>query len=57
MSNLVKHVVDAVAGVTALVGVLSHILPVIASALSIAWYAYRFWEVYKGKKNGNVRIN
>ncbi len=53
----IKHILDACAaiaacsGVVTILGWLPTILGAIASLMSIAWYAYRFYEVSKKKEN------
>jgi len=48
-----KHILDACAAVAAcggamtIVGWLPTILGAVASIMSITWYCYRFYEVYK----------
>jgi hypothetical protein len=51
-----KHLWEWIA-VGTVVGTLTQILPAIAAFLSVIWYAIRIWEYYKGKKNGNVRLD
>jgi hypothetical protein len=51
-----KHTCDAVAACSAIVtivGWLPVVLGTVASTLSIIWYGIRFYEWYKGKRNGN----
>lgn len=54
-----KHIFDACAAIAACGGVITFLgwLPVIlgciASAMSIAWYTYRFLEIRKGRKLGD----
>jgi len=51
-----KHACDAIAACSAvvtIVGWLPVVLGTLASALSVAWYTLRFYEWYKGKRNGN----
>ena len=51
-----KTIIDACAavaacgGVVTILGWLPTILGTIAALMSIIWYCYRFYEVFKGKK-------
>lgn len=58
MNDSIKHWLDIIAGVLAVSGtVLTNIATFVAACMSIAWYTYRFLEVRKAKKNGNVKLD
>jgi hypothetical protein len=56
MSDLFKDSIDWLATAAA-AAVILKLIPAIAGLLAIAWHVLRFYEYYKGKKNGNERIN
>lgn len=54
-----KHILDlcaagaACSGIATMLGWLPTILGALASAMSIAWYTYRFIEAHKGRQLGD----
>lgn len=56
MSENLKHILDAIATGAALAS-LAQIIPVLAALASLLWYCIRFYEYFKAKKIGNVKLD
>lgn len=59
ISEPIKHAIDAAAAITVL-GVLAEIIPVIAAAFAIVWYAMQMKDRHKRNKeeqNANKRFD
>ena len=63
LSEGLKTLGDIVAGVGTITGlmwilkILATVIPVLAALASLTWYVIRIHEWYKGKKNGNIRLD
>lgn len=57
LSEPTKIILDALAVVFSLAAWLTSILPALASLVTLAWGCIRIYEWYKGKKNGNVKLD
>lgn len=58
LSDFMKHIIDVLAAIGAIAGFFfAHVVPAIASTLAVAWYIKRFYDSWKDKKNGNVRLD
>lgn len=57
LSEPVKITLDALAVVVSVVSWLSTLLPALASLVTLAWGVIRIYEWWKGKKNGNVKLD
>lgn len=57
LSEPIKIVLDAIAVVVSVASWLTSILPALASLVTLAWGCIRIYEWWKGRKNGNVRLD
>ena len=60
MTEHTKHMIDAtafLASLATLADYINHIAGLLLTVAGLCWYGIRFYEWYKGKKDGNERNN
>lgn len=58
LSEFMKHLIDALAAFGAVAGFFfTTIVPALASFAALVWYGIRFYDRWKDKKNGNVKLD